>query len=200
MSCGPLRCLLGDGRVTGAELADGQILSADFAIIGVGVEPVTDIAARAGVRIENGIKVDAFGRTSARDVWAAGDCASFPHNGQRIRLESVPNAIEMAGTVAGNMLGAGQPYEAEPWFWSDQYDVKLQIAGLNTGYDSVVVRRRGDATSHWYYRGQTLLAVDAMKDARSYMIAKCLLSQGISPDPAAVADPGADLNDGLKAR
>ena len=92
------------------------------------------------------------------------------------------------------MIGAETPYEAEPWFWSDQYDVKLQIAGLNTGYDRVVTRDRGGAETFWYYLGDALLAVDAMKDPRSYMIAKRLISLGISPDFALVADPDADLN------
>lgn len=186
--------LLGERCVTGAELTDGRVLNVDFVIVGIGVDPVTDIAEAAGIRIENGIRVDIYGRTSAPEVWAAGDCASFPYKGERIRLESVPNAINQASNVAENMLGAQIPYAAEPWFWSDQYDVKLQIAGLNTGYDMVVGRERGTAKSFWYYRGDTLLAIDAMSDPRSYMIGKRLLSAGISPDRASVADPEADLN------
>jgi 3-phenylpropionate/trans-cinnamate dioxygenase ferredoxin reductase subunit len=186
--------LTGKGRVSGAELTDGRMIEVDFVIVGVGVAPVTDIAEAAGIEIENGIKVDAFGRTSAPSVWAAGDCASFPYRGERIRLESVPNAIHQATVVAENMLGAAVPYEAEPWFWSDQYDVKLQIAGLNAGYDAVVVRDRGASRSFWYYRGDVLLAVDAMNDPRSYMVGKRLLSAGISPDRIAVADAETDLN------
>lgn len=193
-----LKRLFGEDRVSGAELADGTMLDADFAIVGVGVEPATELAATAGIAIDNGIAVDAFGRTSAPDVWAAGDCASFPHHGQRIRLESVPNVIDQANAVAANMLGANTPYVAEPWFWSDQYDVKLQIAGLNTGYDDIVVRQRDEATSVWYYRGDTLLAVDAMKDPRSYMIAKRLIGAGLSPLKHLVADPETDLNSLLK--
>jgi 3-phenylpropionate/trans-cinnamate dioxygenase ferredoxin reductase subunit len=92
------------------------------------------------------------GRTSDPSIWAAGDCASFPYRGGRIRLESVQNAIDQAEAVARNVLGAGEDYVPHPWFWSDQYDVKLQIAGLNTGYEDVVVRDSGDARSHWYYR------------------------------------------------
>lgn len=186
--------LLGQGKFHGAELTDGRVIKADFAIIGVGAEPVTDLAVAAGIAVENGISVDEFGRTSAKDVWAAGDCASFPYRGQRIRLESVPHAIDQAATVAANMLGAKTPYVAEPWFWSDQYDVKLQIAGLNTGYDRVITRQRGEATSLWYYRGDTLLAVDAMKDPRSYMTAKRLLKNNISPRQQDVSDPSVDLN------
>ncbi|MEM6895813.1 MAG: FAD/NAD(P)-binding oxidoreductase [Pseudomonadota bacterium] len=191
--------LTGDTVVTGAELSDGTTLSIDFAIVGVGIDPATALAAAAGLDIENGIKTDAQGRTSAPDVWAAGDCASFPYRGDRIRLESVPNAIDQAEVVAANMLGAGQDYVAKPWFWSDQYDVKLQIAGLNTGYDRVVVRDTGRAQSNWYFRGEELLAVDAMNDARGYMIGKRLIEAGKSPAPEALADPETDLKALLKA-
>ena len=191
--------LTGDTVVTGAELSDGTTLSIDFAIVGVGIDPATALAAAAGLDIENGIKTDAQGRTSAPDVWAAGDCASFPYRGDRIRLESVPNAIDQAEVVAANMLGACQDYVAKPWFWSDQYDVKLQIAGLNTGYDRVVVRDTGKAQSNWYFRGEELLAVDAMNDARGYMIGKRLIEAGKSPAPEALADPATDLKALLKA-
>src|SRR5690606_11952019 len=122
-----------------------------------GVAPLTRLAEEAGLGIDNGIRTDAFGRSSDPAIWAAGDCASFPHQGGRIRLESVGNAIDQAEIVAENMLGAARPYEARPWFWSDQYNVKLQIAGLNTGYDRMVARRGGvDAVSFWYYRGERL--------------------------------------------
>lgn len=185
--------LSGDGRVERAELTNGQIVDVDFVIAGVGVDAATGLAEAAGLAIENGIAVDARGRASAPDVWAAGDCTSFPFAGQRVRLESVPNAIDQAEVVARNILGAKTDYVAEPWFWSDQYDVKLQIAGLNTGYDHVVARDRGDAKSFWYYRGDTLLAVDAIKDPRSYMIGKRLISNEISPDCDLVANPKADI-------
>lgn len=183
-----------DGRVSGAELADGAELAVDFVIVGIGVEPATRLAEAAGLEIDNGIAVDALGRSSHPAIWAAGDCASFPYRGGRLRLESVPNAIDMAECVAGNMLGAGIEYVPKPWFWSDQYDVKLQIAGLNTGHDRVVTRPgAGAAVSFWYYRGAQLLAVDAMNDPRAYMIGKKLIEAGRSPDPEMVADPGCDL-------
>ncbi|ALG89075.1 MULTISPECIES: NAD(P)/FAD-dependent oxidoreductase [Actibacterium] len=192
--------LLGEDRVTGAELSDGTILELDFVIAGVGVTPATELAEAAGLTIDNGIAVDAFGRTSDPSIWSAGDCASFPYKGGRIRLESVQNAIEQAELVAANMLGAEKPYMPYPWFWSDQYDVKLQIAGLNTGYDNVVVRPgAGAAQSNWYYAGDTLLAVDAMNDPRAYMIGKRMLEQGKSPSPTAIADPETDLKELLKA-
>lgn len=184
--------LLGTDHVTGAQLTDGSEVLCDMVIVGVGIAPVSGLAQDAGLRIDNGIATDALGRTSAPGVWAAGDCASFPYRGGRIRLESVPNAIDQAEVVARNMLGASESYVAKPWFWSDQYDIKLQIAGLNTGYDRVIVRDGGAARSHWYYAGDTLLAVDAMNDPRGYMVGKRLIEAGRSPDPARVADASLD--------
>lgn len=189
-----LERLTGKSRVQGAMLSDGSTLPVDFVIVGVGVAPLTRLAEEAGLGIDNGIRTDAFGRSSDPAIWAAGDCASFPHQGGRIRLESVGNAIDQAEIVAENMLGAARPYEAKPWFWSDQYNVKLQIAGLNTGYDRMVARRGGvDAVSFWYYRGERLLALDAMNDPRAYMIGKRLIEAGKSPDPAMIADSALPL-------
>ncbi len=185
--------LTGDGRVTGAELTDGTVLPADFVIAGVGILPCTPLAEAAGLACDNGIAADAFGHTSAPRIWAAGDCASFPWRGTRLRLESVQNAIDMAEAVAANLVGAAEPYVPVPWFWSDQYDVALQIAGLNHGYDRIVIREAGAARSHWYYRGDTFLAVDAMNDARAYMVGKRLIEAGRSPAPEAVADAATDL-------
>jgi 3-phenylpropionate/trans-cinnamate dioxygenase ferredoxin reductase subunit len=182
------------GRVSGADLSDGSTLEVDFVVAGVGIAPATALAQAAGLTIDDGIAVDAQGRTSDPAIWAAGDCASFPWQGRRLRLESVPGTIDMAENVAANMLGAGKDYVPKPWFWSDQYDVKLQIAGLNTGYDRVVTRPGDGLTvSFWYYRGDHLLAVDAMNDPRAYMIGKRLIEAGRSADPARVADPASDL-------
>lgn len=186
--------LTGEGRVTGAKLTDGTELELDFVIVGVGITPASDLAEAAGIELDNGIKTDAQGRTSAPNVWAAGDCASFPYKGTRIRLESVPNAIDQAECVAQNIMGAGKDYAAKPWFWSDQYDVKLQIAGLNTGYDNVVTRQgEGGSVSFWYYRGDALLAVDAMNAPRDYMIGKRLIEGGKSPAAEMIADPETDM-------
>ena len=190
--------LIGEGTVTGADLTDGTTLDVDLVIVGVGITPATDIAEAAGITLDNGIATDAQGRTSAPHVWAAGDCASFPYKGDRIRLESVPNAIDQAECVAENIMGAAKDYVARPWFWSDQFDVKLQIAGLNTGYDHVVTRDGGSAKSFWYYAGDTLLAVDAANDPRAYMIGKRLIEAGKNADPSVVADPSGDLKALLK--
>ncbi len=189
-----------NGKVTGAILSDGTELDVDFVVVGVGIAPSTQLAEMAGLELDNGIRTDAQGRTSDPSIWAAGDCASFPHRGERIRLESVPNAIDQAEIVAQNILGADKDYTAKPWFWSDQYDVKLQIAGLNTGYDRVVTREgEGQTVSFWYYKGDQLIAVDAMNDPRAYMVGKRLIELGKTADPAVVADPAADLKPLLKA-
>ena len=196
-----IRQLEGNGTAACARLSDGEELAIDLVIVGIGVKPDVVLASEAGLDVDDGIKVDQFGRTSSEGTWAAGDCASFPYRDKRIRLESVPHAIDQAETVAANICGAQRPYIASPWFWSDQFDVKLQIAGLNANYDRVVVRRDGrpGVASHWYFRGNTLLAVDAMNDARSYMIAKRLIASGISPDPGSVSNPASDLGHFLKS-
>lgn len=195
-----LERLLGDTKVSGAVLTDGRELDLDFVLVGVGIAPDTRLAEAAGLTLNNGIETDALGRTSDPAIWAAGDCASFPHQGGRIRLESVGNAIDQAEIVAANMLGAADEYEAKPWFWSDQYDVKLQIAGLNTGYNTVVTRKGADenSVSFWYYKDDTLLAVDAVNDSRAYMIGKRLIEMGKSPAMDAVRDPDTDLKALLK--
>ncbi len=189
-----------DGHVAGAELSDGSTLDVDFVIVGVGILPDTGLAEAAGLALENGIRTDAQGRTSHPHIWAAGDCASFPHEGAQMRLESVGNAIDQAECVADNIAGKTRDYAAKPWFWSDQYDVKLQIAGLSAGYDRIVTRRgEGDAVSFWYYAGDRLIAVDAMNDPRAYMVGKRLIEGGKSPAPELLADPDTELKALLKA-
>lgn len=192
--------LTGDGQVSAAILSDGTEIPVDFVIVGVGITPATALAEAAGLDIDNGIKTDEQGRTSDPAIWAAGDCASFPYRGGRIRLESVPNAIDQAECVAENILGAGKTYVPQPWFWSDQYDVKLQITGLNTGYDRVITRagEKPGAMSFWYYKGADLLAVDAANDPRAYMIGKRLIDNGKSPDPALIENPETDMKSLLK--
>lgn len=189
--------LTGTTHVTGADLADGRHVPADVVIVGIGIAPATALAEAAGLAIDNGIAVNAMGQSSDPAIWAAGDCASFPGPEGRIRLESVGNAIDMAELVAANMLGAGLDYHPRPWFWSDQFDTKLQIAGLNSGY-SRVITRQGDGLSFWYYRDERLIAVDALNDARAYMIGKRLIEAGKSPAPEVIGDPQSDLKALLK--
>ena len=169
-----------DGHLTHATLSDGTVVQADFALIGIGIIPNVELANDAGLEVEGGIVVDEFCRTNDPTVYAAGDCAAFSYNRQITRIESVPNAIDQANAVAINMNSEPVPYQAKPWFWSDQYDVKLQIAGLNRGYDRVVVRAGGNTStvSHLYYKGDELIAVDAMNEPRVYMVSKRLLEAG----------------------
>ncbi|MEZ5870836.1 MAG: FAD-dependent oxidoreductase [Nitratireductor sp.] len=184
-----------NGHVSAAEFADGTLLETDFVLVGIGVIPNSQLASSAGLGVGNGIEIDNQCRTSDPSILAAGDCASFIHHGNRIRLESVQNAIEQAEAAAHTVAGNEVHYQPTPWFWSDQYDAKLQIAGLNTGYDRTVLRlgSREGAHSIWYFSGNRFLAVDAMNDSRSYMFGKKLLelNRPVTPDQA--ENPDFDL-------
>ena len=179
-----------------ATLRDGSVLAADLAVVGIGILPNSELAVEAGLEIELGaIRVDVFGRTADPSIYAAGDCTCLAWKGEPVRLESVQNAQDQSVNVAINMLGGDEPYQPEPWFWSDQYDVKLQIAGLNHGYDAVIARpglKEGSA-AHFYYEGEALLAVDAMNDPIAYNVVKRLLAAGRTLAKSAAADPDADL-------
>ncbi|TNB48289.1 pyridine nucleotide-disulfide oxidoreductase [Martelella lutilitoris] len=184
-----------DGHVRRAVLSGGETLEIDMVVVGIGVTPNDQLAKEAGLAVGNGIVVDAFGRTSDPDIFAVGDCVEQPYRGARIRLESVPNAVDQGEAIAAVIAGSDKTYQPEPWFWSDQYDVKLQIAGYNGGYDRVVVREgaREGSKSVWYFKGDTLLAVDAINDARAYVCAKKMLSAGINPSVDVISDPATDL-------
>ncbi len=191
-----LRRLLADGaRVCGAELQDGQRIDADVVLVGIGVQPNVELAEAAGLTVDNGIVVDEHCRTVDAYILAAGDCCSFPFRGRRIRLESVQNANDQAAAAAHGVAGKPMPYAALPWFWSDQYDTKLQIAGLNQGYDDAILRagKSERSLSVWYYQGDKLLAVDAINDAAAFVTAKKLLERGASVPKAAVRDPAAEF-------
>lgn len=190
-----------DGRLIGAELSDGSRIDVDIAIVGIGVTANDRLAAAAGLECAGGIVVDEYARTADPAIFAAGDCTVLPWKGARIRLESVQNAIDQAEAAAAVMAGGTEPYEARPWFWSDQYEVKLQIAGFNIGYDETVIRPglTEGASSVWYFKGGTFIAVDAVNDARAYVCGKRMLELGITPDRTIVADPQSDLKQLLKA-
>jgi 3-phenylpropionate/trans-cinnamate dioxygenase ferredoxin reductase subunit len=192
--------LRADGaRVCGAELDDGSVIDADAVLVGIGVLPNVELAQRAGLDIDNGIVVDAFCRSSDPAILAAGDCTSFVFRGQRIRLESVQNANDQATAAARNVAGQAHAYAALPWFWSDQYDTKLQIAGLNLGYDDALLRpgKNERSQSVWYFKGEQLLAVDSMNDAAAFVTAKKLLERGASVPRSAVLDPAAEFKNWL---
>jgi 3-phenylpropionate/trans-cinnamate dioxygenase ferredoxin reductase component len=181
------------------KLADGTGVDCDLAVVGVGIVPADGLAKECGLVCDDGIVVDRDARTSDPRVFAAGDCARRPlvHFARMGRLESVHNAIEQGKIVAASILGRERPAEDVPWFWSDQYDLKLQIAGLSHGYDRIVVR--GDPAERkfaaFYLRDGALLAVDAIGAPMEFMASRQLIARAARPDPAALADPGVSMKD-----
>ena len=158
---------------------DGTQFEADIILVGAGVRVNTALAASAGVTIENGIKVDATARTSDAHIYAIGDCTYHfnPHYGRYIRLESVQNAVDQAKVAAAALCEKPVPYDVIPWFWSDQYDLKLQIVGLSDGYDNLVIRKEEQENkfSVWYFKGTELLSVDAVNNAKAYVVGTKLI-------------------------
>jgi len=157
------------------------------------VRPNTGLAARAGLDVDDGIRVDEYACTSDPDIVAAGDCTRHfnPIYQRQVRLESVQNATDQARTAAATLNGKPEPYHALPWFWSDQYDVKLQIAGLSEGYDNTVLRgnpEAGRSFAVFYFKGERLLAVDAINRPGEFMVGKKLLMHGHSVDKSKLAD------------
>jgi 3-phenylpropionate/trans-cinnamate dioxygenase ferredoxin reductase subunit len=192
--------VVGERAVKEIVLDDCERIAADLVLIGIGVVAEAELAKDAGLDIGEGIVVDARGRTSSPDIWAAGDCTSFPYRGELVRLENVQNAIDQAEVVADDICGRPTSYAPVPWFWSDQYDSKLQIAGLARKYDDIIVRpgERG-GISCWYFDGDTLAAVAAVDDARAYMTGKKILERGAIMNKRRVSDPTLDLRSLLAA-
>ena len=188
--------LLGkDGKLYGAELASGEVIDADLVLVGIGGNANIELAQTAGLDCENGIRVNQVCQTSNADIYAAGDCSCFERNDQTIRLESVQNAADQGDLVARHLAGEDVRYTALPWFWSDQYDCKLQIVGLNHGHNHSVIRPGANDSSRsiWYYRDDELLAIDAMNEPKSYAFGRKIIEAGINPAPQLVADPATDL-------
>lgn len=177
---------------------EGHSFSADMVIIGIGVIPNMELAETAGLTLGNGIEVNSFCQTSDPDIYAAGD-VTWHHNliyDAHIRLESVPNATEQAKTVAAHINGKPKPYNSLPWFWSDQFDLKLQIAGLSNGYDDVIIRgdiHSGRSFAAYYFAGERFLAVDAVNAPRDFMFGRMSLTKGANLDKAKLADLSFDL-------
>ncbi len=184
--------LEGAGKLERVVCADGTRLDADIAVIGVGILPNQEIAAAAGLAVENGIIVDAYCRTEDPDVFAIGDCTNHPNAiyGRRLRLESVHNALEQAKTAAAAMTGTLKEYTQVPWFWSDQYNVKLQIAGLSQGYDQIVIRGTPSERKFaaFYLKDGVLIATDAINAVQEYMVSRKLIAQKARIDPQRLAD------------
>ncbi|MEO1101653.1 MAG: FAD-dependent oxidoreductase [Pseudomonadota bacterium] len=187
------------GKVSSAVLGDGTEIPADIVLVGIGILPNVELAEAAGIGCKDGIIVDRDARSSDPRVFAAGDCARrlLVHYGREGRLESVHNAIEQGKLAAAAILGKPRPPEDCPWFWSDQYDLKLQIAGLSEGYDRIVVRGDPDARKFaaFYLRAGRLIAVDAVNSAPEFMASKKLIMAGASVAPADLQDTSTSMKD-----
>jgi 3-phenylpropionate/trans-cinnamate dioxygenase ferredoxin reductase component len=190
----------GASAVSGVRLEDGTVIPADLVLVGIGVVPRTDLAEQLGLEVEGGIVVDAACRTSDPTIVAAGDCALMPNPYRlgslpRVRLESVHNALEQAKVAAATLMGHVGEYRTTPWFWSDQADIKLQIAGLSTGYDSTVLRGDPEAEkfSVLYYRDGVLIAADCINQPLDFMAVRSALSRGGTVPPEAAADTSVPL-------
>ncbi len=182
----------GTNKLTGVCLNDGTLLGADIALVGIGLVANAELALNAGLACDSGIIVDALCRTEDAAIYAIGDVTRHPSTiyGRSLRLESVHNALEQAKTAAGAIVGREKPYNQVPWFWSDQYDIKLQIAGLSEGHDETSLR--GDMSANafavFYFKGGVLIACDAVNAPAEYMAARMMIAKGTNPDRAALAD------------
>ena len=183
-----LAAVTGEGAVSGVRLADGTAVAADVVLLAIGAQANDDLGRSAGIPCSDGILVDALARTPVPGVYAIGDCTRFPSGrfGRQLRLESVQNAIDQAKTAASAILGTPRPYDPVPWFWSDQYEIKLQMAGLSDGYDSaeVVGERAAPRFSTEYRKHGRLIAVDAVNDARAHMTARRRIAEECAPGEA----------------
>lgn len=181
-----------DGKVSALLLADGSRIAADLLIVGIGQLPNVELAEAAGLTVDNGIVVDECTRTSDPDIVAAGDCANHPsaHFGRRLRLESVQNALEQGRAAAAALVGQPKAYEMVPWFWSDQYDLKLQMVGLSNGYQQIVIR--GDINSRsfaaFYLLNGVVIAADTVSRPQDFLMAKKMVALKLVIDAAALAD------------
>ncbi|WP_060654267.1 NAD(P)/FAD-dependent oxidoreductase [Rhodococcus pyridinivorans] len=201
LSTGIERILVADGHARGVVTTDGTTISADAVVVGIGVVPNVELAEHAGLEVANGIVVDAYLRTSDARISAIGDCAAFPsvHGDALVRLESVQNAVDQARCVAAQLTGADAVYHSVPWFWSEQYEAKLQIAGLTTGTDTSVVRgaTSDGAFSVFCFRQGRLLGVESVNKPRDHMAARKMLACGMRLSPEQAADQSFDLKSAI---
>ena len=199
-----LEAFEGDTRVGAVITSDDRSIPADLVVIGIGIVPNTELAASAGLDVDDGIVVDSRCRTADESIYAVGDCTSHPNDiyGRRVRLESVHNALEQAKTAAANICGKTVEYSQLPWFWSDQYDLKLQIAGLSAGYDEVVVRGEPAERSFscLYLRDGVLIACDAINAPRDFVQSKALIVARQRVAPEHLADSSVQLKDLVQGR
>jgi len=190
--------ILQDGNQLKVLTGENDSLSADMVIIGIGVIPNTELAEQAGLEVGNGIVVNEYCQTLDENIYAIGD-VTWHHNSiydTHLRLESVPNATEQAKTAALHINGTEKPYKSLPWFWSDQFDLKLQIAGLSTGYDDIIIRGDNETSrsfAAFYFKGDQFIAVDAVNDPRAFMFSKMALTKGQNLDKTKLASLDNDL-------
>jgi 3-phenylpropionate/trans-cinnamate dioxygenase ferredoxin reductase subunit len=187
-----------DGRASSVRLGDGRELAADVVLVSVGIQPTVGVLAQAGARCSNGVEVDLQGRTSLPDVYAAGDCTCFPvSGGGRLRLESLQNAVEQGEVVAQSIMGEDVAYAVVPYFWSNQYDMKIKTIGLFAGYDETLVRKgtAPDSFSVIYLREGRVCAVDSINAMKDYVDARRVLGARIGAD--VVQDPTVRLRDAI---
>ena len=189
-----------ESNVTSVELASGKIIYIDSLLIASGGYAEVNLAEDANLHIKNGIKVNERLETNDPSIYAAGDCASFYYNGNFLRLESVGNAIDQGKTVALNIAGETTAFNVNPWFWTEQFDQKLQIAGLCNGYTDIIERKLRDKVSFWYYKNKILIAVDAFNDPHSYMIGKRLIEEKKSPEKEILSDINFEVKDALNLK
>lgn len=192
--------IVGDSQVEGVRMTDGSTVPADLVIIGVGVIPNIELAQAAGITVDNGIVVDEFATTNDADIVAAGDCTNHynPIYQRKLRLESVQNATDQAKIAAKSICGNPEAYNALPWFWSDQYDLKLQIAGLSQGFDEVIIRgdsEEGRSFAAFYFDKGRFIAVDAINRPKEFVMSKHALTTGQVADPLSLADDSIDIKD-----
>lgn len=190
-----------DGRVTGVALQDGTVIPADVAIVGIGGVANDELGSAAGLTVANGIVVNTAGQTSDPDIYAAGDCALFPFDNRMVRLESVQNAVDQGAAVADAILGREAEYTPLPWFWSDQFDAKLQTVGLAIDYDEVLPMSAvsSENLAVWYLRSGKVIAVDTINDARTHMAAKRLLGLGVEIKREQILSPQFNLVDHMRS-
>ena len=189
----------GDGRIEAVETEDGELIPADFIVVGVGILPNVELAIDAGLNVDDGIVVDDKCQTSDPSIYAVGDCTRHPNTiyDRNLRLESVHNALEQAKTAVSNICRIEKHYSQVPWFWSDQYDLKLQIAGLSTDYDDVIIRGNPAERSFacLYLKDRMLIATDAVNSPREFVQSKALIASHAELDRSQLADTSIQLKE-----
>ena len=194
-----LKEIIGTNNPEKVVCSDGSEVAADMVVIGAGIMPNVELAENAGLSCDNGIVVNEFGKTDHADIYACGDCTNHPNKllNKKIRLESVHNAMEQSKTVASSIINKSLAYNQIPWFWSDQYDHKLQIVGLSGDHDKVIIR--GDMSEAkfmlFYTKDDKLIAVDAVNNSKEFLICKKLVANKVTIKPDEISNPATNLND-----